>query len=177
MSKLLRAPVASEEDTVIYVPSPRVDLHELGAFRLALSDRAPYLAREAITERLTAEHPALEIVTLAASELVTNAVRYSNVSSSGDDADAITLELSQAPNYLRLAVTDPGSVCTVPTNIPPQTANLYSEHGRGLAIVERLSRGRWGSHQKPPRGLRLVWCHLDRQPTPAQLEELFSAPV
>lgn len=86
------------------------------------------------------------------------------------------LELAQAPDFLRLAVTDPGSVSTAPPDIPPQTANPYSEHGRGLAIVQRLSRGRWGNCQTPPQGLRLVWCHLDRQPTPAQLEELFSAP-
>ncbi|MGW4792720.1 ATP-binding protein [Nonomuraea sp. NPDC004297] len=164
---------------MIYHSPTRVDLHELhelGALRLALSDRAPYLARDAITGWLSAEHPAREIVTLAASELVTNAVRHSDPSSTGDDA-AITLELAQAPDYLRLAVTDPGSACTTPTATPPQAPNLHSEHGRGLAIVQRLSRGRWGSYRTPARRLRLVWCHLDRRPTPAQLEEMFRAPI
>jgi two-component sensor histidine kinase len=115
-------------------------------------------------------------VTLAASELVTNAVKYSDAASSGDDIDAIKLQLSQGPDYLRLAVTDPGSVTAAPPNIPPQTLNLHAEHGRGLVIVESLSRRRWGSYRIPPKGLRLVWCHLDREPTPAQLEELFRAP-
>ncbi|MGV9385769.1 ATP-binding protein [Nonomuraea sp. NPDC003707] len=165
---------------MIYYPPTRVDLHELhelGALRLALSDRAPYLARDAICRWLSVEHPAREIVTLAASELVTNAVRHSDASSTSDDADAITLDLSQAPDYLRLSVTDPGSACKTPPTIPPQTPNLYSEHGRGLAIVQRLSRGRWGSYQTPTRRLRLVWCHLDLNPTPAQVEELFRSPV
>jgi anti-sigma regulatory factor (Ser/Thr protein kinase) len=153
------------------------ELHELGALRLARSNRAPSLARDAVTRWLGAEHPAREIVTLAVSELVTNAVTYSDASSAGGDADAITVELSQGPDYLRLAVTDPGSACAAPQNIPPQAPNLRAEHGRGLAIVQKLSRRRWGSYRIPPTGLRLVWCHLDREPSPAQLEELFRAPI
>ncbi|MBF8193692.1 ATP-binding protein [Nonomuraea sp. K274] len=161
---------------IYYIPT-KTDLQELGTIQLAHSDRAPYLARDAVSRWLGGEHPAREIVALAASELVTNAVKYSDASSTGDDADAIKLELSQGADYLRLAVTDPGSSCSARPSIPLQTPNLHSEHGRGLAIVEALSRRRWGSYRVPPRGLRLVWCHLDRQPTLAQLEELFRAPV
>jgi anti-sigma regulatory factor (Ser/Thr protein kinase) len=91
----------SEADTVIYSPPTRVDLHvlhELGAVRLALSDRAPRLAREAVNGWLGADHPAREIVILAASELVTNAVRHSDPAHTRDSTDPIMLELAQAPD-------------------------------------------------------------------------------
>lgn len=161
---------------IYYVPPP-TKLEELGAIQLACSTRAPYLAREAITTWLGGAHAAREIVILAASELVTNAVKYADATGTGDGPGEIALKLSQDTIVLRLAVTDPGSRCSTPARIPLQAPNLHPENGRGLAIVENLSRGRWGSYRMPGSGYRHVWCHLDRHPTAAQLEELYCAPV
>ncbi|GAA3677492.1 hypothetical protein GCM10022224_047010 [Nonomuraea antimicrobica] len=160
---------------MIYI-SP-AGLRAIGTIGLTCGVRAPSLARQAVGVWLEPEHPAREIVVLAASELVTNAVRYADTSSSNADPEAITLELGQGPDYLRLAVTDPGSACSTPSRIPLQAPSLHAERGRGLAIVAALSRNRWGSHRVPPDGLRLVWCHLDLDPSPAQLEELFRSPI
>lgn len=161
---------------IYYIPSPTL-FQELGVIQLARSTRAPYLAREAVTVWMGSAHAAWEIVTLAASELVTNAVKYSDATSTDGDLGLITLKLSQDAAVLRLAVTDPGSCCSAPACIPLQTPNLHSEHGRGLAIVENLSRGRWGTYRMPGSGHRRVWCHLDRHPTPTQMEELFHVPA
>jgi hypothetical protein len=172
-------------DSVIYYISS-CGLQALGAVHLAHSDRAPHLAREAVGMWLEPAHPAREITVLVASELVTNAVKYADASSrssGGGDGDAeggqdaITLRLCQGRDYLRLTVTDPGSSCTEPSSIPLQVPSLHAERGRGLAIVEALSRNRWGSYRLPFAGLRLVWCHLDLNPTPSQLEDLFRAPM
>ena len=152
-------------------------LHELGVIRLECTDRAPYQARKAVTAWTGTTHPAQEILILAASELVTNTVRHAaGIGPSGDLA-WIELTLSQGLDFLRLEVTDPGWVCSTPSRTPMKASNLYAEQGRGLAIVEKLSRGRWGSHRRPGNGHRTVWCHLDLSPTPAQLEELFRASV
>ncbi|MEV4362706.1 ATP-binding protein [Nonomuraea sp. NPDC049625] len=165
---------------MIYDISPS-ELQAIGTIRLARSGRAPYRARQTVSVWLEPEHPAREIAVLAASELVTNAVRYADAPSSsagpGGSPEAITLELYQGRDYLRLAVTDPGSSCSEPSCIPLQAPSLDAERGRGLAIVEALSRNRWGSYRVPPDGLRLVWCHLDLNPTPAQVEELFRSPI
>jgi hypothetical protein len=93
------------------------------------------MARKVITEWLGDEHAAREIVILAASELVTNAVKYTDATRSIDDLGQITINLSHDATILRLAVTDPGS-CSAPAHIPPQALDPYSERGRGLAIVK-----------------------------------------
>ncbi|MEU6787260.1 ATP-binding protein [Nonomuraea angiospora] len=158
---------------MIYDISPS-ELQAIGTIRLARDGRAPSRARQSVSVWLEPDHPALEIAVLAASELVTNAVRYAGP---GGGTETITLELHQGRDYLRLVVTDPGSSCSTPSRIPLQAPSLDAERGRGLAIVEALSRNRWGSHRVPPDGLRLVWCHLDLNPTPAQVEELFRSPM
>ncbi|MEV4018959.1 ATP-binding protein [Nonomuraea angiospora] len=126
---------------------PPTELQTIGTAQLACSTRAPHLAREAVGVWLEPAHPAREIVVLATSELVTNAVKYADASggSANVGQDEITLRLSQGPDYLRLAVTDPGSSCSEPSRIPLQTPSLHAERGRGLAIVQALSRNRWGA--------------------------------
>ncbi|MFC4011328.1 ATP-binding protein [Nonomuraea purpurea] len=158
---------------MIYLPT-LTERQELGVIQLGRNDRAPHLAREAVTAWTGTTHPAREILILVASELVTNAVKHAalDIDPSGN-LDWVKLELSQGPEFLRLVVTDPGSASSTPSCIPMQAPNLYAEQGRGLAIVENLSRGRWGSHRLPASGHRVVWCYLDLSPTPAQLEELF----
>ncbi|MFG1709489.1 ATP-binding protein [Nonomuraea sp. M3C6] len=150
---------------------------QLGVIQLARDARAPYLARKAVTAWAGAAHPARDILILVVSELVTNAVRHAADVSPGGDPDEFELTLSQGPDFLRLVVTDPGSPCSSPSCIPMQAPNLYAERGRGLAIVDRLSRGRWGSYQLPVNGHRVVWCYLDLSPTPEQLAEIFRAPA
>ncbi|MFI7110828.1 ATP-binding protein [Nonomuraea sp. NPDC050227] len=157
--------------------TPITHFEELGATQLTCNDQAPYLARQAVCRWLGTEHAAYEIATLATSELVTNAVKYTDATTADGSPCQITLKLSQDETVLRLVVTDPGSRCSTPARIPMQEANLHSEHGRGLAIVDNLSRSRWGSYRTPGSGDRCVWCHLDRKPTPAQLEELFQTPI
>jgi anti-sigma regulatory factor (Ser/Thr protein kinase) len=160
---------------------PQSELRTLGTVDLTRSSRAPQLAREALTDWLEPAHPALDITLLAASELVTNAVLYAGPPKAGTGGDTpenlIAVRLSQASDYLRLAVTGPGSTCSRPMAIPLQTPDLNAERGRGLAIVRALSRDRWGSYRLPGNGTRLVWCHLDLEPTAAQIEELFCAPA
>ncbi|MEV0351152.1 ATP-binding protein [Nonomuraea sp. NPDC050680] len=155
---------------MIEVPA-QTELQELGVIQLECNDRTPYQARKAVAAWAGVAHPAQEILILATSELITNAVTHAG------DIDWIELKLSQGLDFLRLVVTDPGLACSTPSRIPMQASNLYAEQGRGLAIVESLSRGRWGSHRLPVNGHRSVWCHLDLCPTPAQLEELFRASV
>jgi anti-sigma regulatory factor (Ser/Thr protein kinase) len=150
---------------------------KLGVIQLARDDRAPYLAREAVTAWTGPAHPARETLILVASELVTNSVKHAAGLGPSGDLDWIELTLSQGPDFLRLVVTDPGSACSAPSCIPMQASNLYAEQGRGLAIVDNLSRGRWGSYRLPASGHHVVWCHLDPSPTPAQLEELFHGPT
>ncbi|MFD9939568.1 ATP-binding protein [Nonomuraea sp. NPDC059023] len=170
----------------IYSFPPTQLLQPVGILHLARSDRAPYLAREAVSAWLGRAHPVTEITVLAASELVTNAVRYADTSRTGNSSGngegdgsqgSITLKLCQGADCLRLGVTDPGSSCSKPSAIPLQVPSLNAERGRGLAIVQALSRNRWGSFRLPVTGGRVVWCHLDLNPTPAQIEELFLAPV
>ncbi|MFI6392230.1 ATP-binding protein [Nonomuraea sp. NPDC050540] len=173
---------------VIYSFPPTQQLQPVDVLHLACSDRAPYLAREAVSAWLGPGHPAREIAVLAASELITNAVRYADTSRTGGSSGngegdgeggqgSITLKLCQGTDYLRLGVTDSGSSCSKPSAIPLQEPSLNAECGRGLAIVQALSHNRWGSFRLPVTGGRVVWCHLDLDPTPAQIEELFRAPV
>ncbi|MGW2157507.1 ATP-binding protein [Nonomuraea sp. NPDC001699] len=163
---------------MIYHTSPPTKFEELGIIQMACSVRAPSLAREAINDWLGGAHAAREIAILAASELVTNAVKYADTAGTGESSgDEIMLRLSQDALVLRLAVTDPGSRSSMPARIPLQVPDVDSERGRGLAIVEIVSRGRWGSYRMSGSGFRLVWCHLDRHPTATQMEDLFRAPV
>ncbi|MFI9552735.1 ATP-binding protein [Nonomuraea endophytica] len=162
---------------MIYHVPPPTKLEELGVIQLACDARAPYLVRQAITTWLGGAHAATEIAVLVTSELVTNAVKYADASGTGDGSGHIAVRLSQNAVLLRVGVTDPGSHCSTPACIPLQVPNLHSEHGRGLAIVKNLSHGRWGTYRMPSTGYRHVWCHLDRYPTEAQLEQLYCAPV
>lgn len=161
---------------MIQLPVP-TEHQELGVIQLARDDRAPYRARETVTAWTETTHPARETLTLVASELVTNSVKHAVGPGPSGDLDWIELTLSQGPGFLRLVVTDPGSTRSTPSYIPMQASNLSAEQGRGLAIVDNLSRGRWGSYRLPASGHRVVWCHLDLSPTPAQLEELFHGPT
>jgi hypothetical protein len=163
----------SEANSVMHTRS-QLGLRDIGVLHLTRGGRAPCLARKAVSAWAGTAHPVTDALTLAASELVTNSVQHADLD---DDRHWIRLELAEYPAFYRLAVTDPGSRTSAPEHIPPQQPDPYSERGRGLAIVANLSRGRWGSHLLPGTAHRVVWCHIDLDPTPAQLDQMYRAPA
>jgi anti-sigma regulatory factor (Ser/Thr protein kinase) len=142
---------------VIYVIS-QTGLTDLGEAKFARDTQAPRLARETVTAWIGHSHPVRDVLVLAASELVTNAVQHAGA---GCGRQWVLVQLSQGIDFLRLTVTDPGSLFSAPYRIPMREQfNDKAEGGRGLAIVAELSRGRWGSHLLPPCMHRVVWCDL-----------------
>jgi anti-sigma regulatory factor (Ser/Thr protein kinase) len=136
----------------------RTGLTELGDAKLMRDTQAPRLARETVTAWIGRSHPVRDVLVLVASELVTNAVQHAD---SGCDRRWILVQLSQGIDFLRLTVTDPGSLFSAPYRIPTQEqANDKAEGGRGLAIVAELSHGRWGSHLLSTSMHRVVWCDV-----------------
>jgi PAS domain S-box-containing protein len=132
------------------VPAVRASAPRDGALRLELDRRtdAPSIARRAIGELSDTLRPtALEELKLLASEMVTNSFRHVDVDGS------IGLEVKIVDGVARLAVTDagPGFEARKPT------ADLESESGRGLFIVDALA-DRWGV--ETGAGTR-VWAELD----------------
>jgi anti-sigma regulatory factor (Ser/Thr protein kinase) len=92
-------------------------------------------------------------VVLLVSELVSNSVKYSKVSSG-----VIELLACVAPNMVRIEVSDDGEGFE-----PRVRVDESADSGRGLEIVEKLA-DRWGR----PAGLRTsVWFELDREEAPA----------
>lgn len=109
-----------------------------------LSPRAARLdLRSALEQRM--EPDALATVELLTAELVTNAVQHAR--STAQVTAAVT------PRGLRIAVTDGGpGVPTVCHDGPDE-----AEHGRGLALVERLSSA-WGVEPAPVG--KAVWFEV-----------------
>ncbi|WP_271221204.1 ATP-binding protein [Streptosporangium carneum] len=144
------------------------DLVKVGILKLPRDDRAPGLVRGEMRRWLGTEHPALSGLVLAASELVTNAVRHADA---GHGRNWVITALHEGGHFLRLAVTDPGSASSVPHRLSAGSVTEPSggEGGRGLFIVNRLSGGRWGTYVVPGDGHRVVWCHL--APTAVEDEE------
>lgn len=109
-------------------------------------ERAAALARMFVAETLR-EHGADEIVdraVLLTSELVTNALRHG--------APTVTIDVLTATDGFRISVTDEH-----PGMPKPRVASHGDERGRGLLLVERLSR-RWGVDAHPPG--KAVWFEL-----------------
>ncbi len=142
---------------MIYVIS-QTGLTDLGEAKFARDTQAPRLARETVTAWIGHSHPARDVLVLAASELVTNAVQHADT---GCGRRWVLVQLFRGIDFLRLTVTDPGSLFSAPYRIPMQEQfNDEAEGGRGLAIVAELSCGRWGSHLLPQSMHRVVWCDL-----------------
>jgi anti-sigma regulatory factor (Ser/Thr protein kinase) len=126
------------------------------------SDSVPR-ARSEVRKWLGYDHPAVEDAVLVVSELVTNAIVYSD---QGNAGDLIRLTLTTAEDFLYVEVSDPGSASTAPhlsreMNVQPR---MSTEGGRGLFIVDTLSRGRWGI-RKHGRSLGwTVWCAIATHP-------------
>ena len=93
---------------------------------------------------------AVEDAAVVVSELVTNAVVHAR---SGP-----LLVLSVRGDVLRIVVRDDDG------GTPPQPLAVDDDasHGRGLALVEAISR-RWGVERQPDGG-KSVWCELAEEP-------------
>lgn len=107
-------------------------------WEIPLDSGAPRLARRGLISTLAPVVPPerLEDVVLAASELVTNAVRHSGARDRGSLAMSVELE----GRSLRVQVEDPGP--GFDPNRATQDGSLATS-GFGLQLVERLS-DRWG---------------------------------
>lgn len=101
------------------------------------------------------EHPALGDLQLIASELVTNAL----VHGGGPWVRMSLLPVEEGQRcYWRLSVADPGLSRTVPL---PRMPGPGETRGRGLWVVDDLTRGSWGTHCTRV-GERVVWALLPR---------------
>lgn len=86
----------------------------------------------------------VETVELVISELVTNAIRAST--------DPIRLRIEAHNSYLRVSVADSNDAKPM-----PRAARSMDTHGRGLAIVARLSQA-WGTRPTPGGDGKTVWA-------------------
>ena len=110
--------------------------------------RAPRRAREAIRElEGQLDGDLIADLTLLASELVTNSVKY------GDEGDLRLQIATEHPRKLRVEVVDQGSGF-----LPrPRDRGITEAGGWGLHLVETLA-DRWGVHE----GSTHVWFEIDR---------------
>lgn len=121
----------------------------IGSIQLAGIRESVSYARSQVRGWLGSDHPALDDVVLAVSELVTNALRHSDAR----PYDFIGLTVMDEGGVVRVQVRDPGSAFSGPYIRREPDA----EDGRGLLIVREVSRD-WGV-QEHGRGLgRTVWC-------------------
>jgi anti-sigma regulatory factor (Ser/Thr protein kinase) len=122
------------------------DANILGVLNIPAKAQELRRARRWLYDVMTMDHAEIsDDVVLLACELATNAIRYSN-------SVKLTIVVSTADDAIRVEVLDAGSEVYVPQIIDPDP-NM--ETGRGLQMVNELTRGRWGTH-KDESG-RVVW--------------------
>jgi PAS domain S-box-containing protein len=129
--------------------------------RLPATPAAPSAARRALAGLADelAEQPAGDLLAdlrLVATELVTNAVRYGV---SGSDA-WVHLRVLARRGGVRVEVVHQGDDFTPPDRV--HAPGPDEEGGRGLLVVQELSRG-WG-WLFPQPGVTGVWCELAARP-------------
>ncbi|MET8141681.1 ATP-binding protein [Sphaerisporangium sp. NPDC005288] len=105
----------------------------LGVRELSGHPESAGIARRFVESKLGPEHPALETVTLLVSEAVTNSVVHSD----SRDGGRITLALADFHHFVHVDVTYAGG-----ETVPQVGGELCAEGGRGLLLVDALSR-RW----------------------------------
>jgi anti-sigma regulatory factor (Ser/Thr protein kinase) len=118
------------------------------------------VARRFIRKALGEDHPALDSVTLLASELVTNSVVHSDSRNGG----RIVLTLAQTgpaafQRAVLVSVADEGGR-TIPRRrrLPRLRRLLMRESGRGLDLVAELA-AEWGV-QRPSENRTVTWFRL-----------------
>src|SRR6266700_288913 len=93
-------------------------------------------ARSFVDDVLGHEHPHADITRLLVSELVTNAVQYSESHRPGG---AVTVSIMDVLGGLRIDVSDEGSARSVPV----VNDDMLATSGRGLFLVQSLA-DEWG---------------------------------
>ena len=123
---------------------------------LPATPAAGRLAREALDGWLGAivGEPTAEQVRLAATELVTNAVRHGGLGRT----DTIVLSCVTMDDVVRVGVEQASSAARA--HLVPSEERSPSGGGFGLRIVDGLSC-RWGVDDGPPGR---VWCEVDTAP-------------
>lgn len=118
---------------------------------------APAIARATVAGWAEAP-PTIEYdLKLITSELVSNAIKYGRCGTQ----QWARVFLSRDDGSYRVVVADPGSAMTKP-RIIPQQLDCIQEGGRGLALVDTLTQGNWGTHLLPRTKWRVVWAVLGR---------------
>ena len=112
--------------------------------------RASRLMRSALRPLFPVQDRVGEDVTVAASELITNAVSYTA------DGGELRVWLS---GPIRIEVHDHSTVMPTPGRSGDQ------DGGHGLAIVDKLSAGRWGTEITATG--KCVWAEFAREPPTA----------
>ena len=137
------------------LPSPTSQLRTNLHFetRLPADRHGPAEARRQLNGWLTATigDPLADRVRLAASEVVSNAVRYGRVAPTGD----LELVVDLSDRAVRVAVEQAGDA-EAAAIVPPEDRG--ERGGFGLAIVQDVT-DRWGV--EPPGR---VWFEVDRNP-------------
>lgn len=128
-----------------------VNIRVLGEIDLAGSPESVPRARSDVREWLGGEHPTIDDVVLAVSELVTNAVVHSDCAV----GDFIGLTLTAAEDVVCVEVRDPGSLFSAPYVRQEPDA----ESGRGLLIVNEIS-AEWGIREHGRGQGRTVLCAI-----------------
>jgi anti-sigma regulatory factor (Ser/Thr protein kinase) len=117
----------------------------------AAAGQARRLTRQALTrwgmDALTDEAQAI------ASELAANAAAAAIPARPA--LPAIIFAVHQRPGELRIIVWDNG-----PGQPQPAHPGTNDEHGRGLAIIDALTRRNWGWWPTPKSGGKVVWAAL-----------------
>lgn len=128
----------------------------LGVISLAGTCESVSRARAEVRHWLGDDHPAIDDVTLAVSELVTNAVVHSGVRTE----DALHLTLTETEGVIGVEVTDPGATASAPR----LRGEPAGEGGRGLLIVREISLA-WGVREYGCGLGRTVWCAIGTTPS------------
>jgi anti-sigma regulatory factor (Ser/Thr protein kinase) len=131
---------------------PRV----IGSIQLAGIRESVSRARSEVRGWLGDDHPAMDDVVLAVSELVTNALRHS----AAKPYDLIGVTLTATAEMIYLEVRDPGSAFSG----PHVRREPDAEDGRGLLIVREICED-WGVREHGRRLGRSVWCAIRSAPS------------
>lgn len=132
------------------MPTGETTAMRFEAIRIPGAERAVSHVRRWCLDQLGDDHPVLDDALLCLSELVTNAMRYTDSGQGGQ----VHVELGFSERAVRVEVLDDGGSTTVPCLADVDEAGVS---GRGLRIVSFLASA-WGAERRG-RG-HAVWFEL-----------------
>ncbi|MGN9837943.1 ATP-binding protein [Nonomuraea sp. H19] len=135
--------------------SARAEPRVIGSIHLAGIRESVSRARSELRRWLGEDHPSVDDVVLAASELLTNALRHSNAR----PYDLIGLTVTASEGVVYVEVRDPGSIFSA----PHLREEPEAEDGRGLLIISEISH-EWGVREHGRGFGRTVWCAIRAVP-------------